>query len=149
MNKVTKPNKPSRTSVRFGTGISSSLKAVPLSDNTNSIPRDEAHIDYKHLYISRLEPTTSVDDIMNYIRENVELMGANRIKCRKLLAAGKKTEGLSFISFKISLIPADFDILSNPTNWPENVAVREFEDKPKAPKATASFFPRDRLPNQH
>lgn len=82
---------------------------------------------------------------MSYIKENAALTGINMLKCRKLLAAGKKTEGLSFISFKISLTPADFDILSNPVNWPENVAVREFEDKPKP---TASVFPRGRLPNQ-
>lgn len=128
-----------KPSVKFGTKASSSgLTAVarPATRNSHSPKYDRDLDTHKHLYVSRLQPQTTEEEILSYIKTNAKLSSSETLRCKILVPAGKKVDELNFVSFKISATIDDFTILANPNIWPQNVAVREFNSTPK----TTSFF---------
>lgn len=146
-SKINKTVKPAKPTVNFGTNdTATGLTAVPRtrrrsSSTTNTGPS----ADLRHIYVSRLLPSTSEDDVLAFLLSNNDISDPSSIICRRLVPASKKVDELNFVSFKISTTEANFSILTNPDIWPTDVAVREFEHIQKRP----SHFTRGRNQRQH
>lgn len=83
----------------------------------------------KAVWISRLPPTTSEDDVREYIGQ-LSSVSSNLI-VHKLVKKDRDCSELNFVSFKIAVNNIDFAILNDPSVWPKGVLVREFmEIKP-------------------
>lgn len=80
-----------------------------------------------------MHPETAVEDMDNYIVENMPLTEKSKFKCSKLVKKDKALSTLSFVSFKIDCHSEDFDILSDPEYWPTGKPMREFIEL-EAPK---------------
>lgn len=80
----------------------------------------------KALWISRLNPETSEGEIADYIAQNTSITDFSKFKAHKLVKKDCDLTALKFVSFKIEMNDEEYDILSNPDVWPENVMVREF-----------------------
>lgn len=80
----------------------------------------------KAIWISRLNPSVSIDDITNYITANTSITDTSRFKIFKLVKKDRDLSTLNFVSFKIELNTEDFDILVDPDVWSKGVMVREF-----------------------
>lgn len=57
---------------------------------------------FKNVYISHLDPTTTEEDIMKYIKERINVSDLSNVLCKKLVPVGKNLKDLQFISFKVS-----------------------------------------------
>lgn len=84
---------------------------------------------YRDIYISRLSPETTVDDVINYIKNSKEEFKELEIRCKLLVPNGKNAQDLDFISFKVSVQDKDFQSVVDPSIWPNYVLVREFTAK--------------------
>lgn len=93
----------------------------------------------KAVWVSKLHPETTVEEVSEYIINNTPLTDAKRFKCWKLVKKDKDISTLSFVSFKIDCYTEDLDILSDPQYWPKGNPVREFV-KLEAP-TLADFMP--------
>lgn len=120
----TKPNVPPP---KVGTNTSTSrLVAV---DTVKPPQRPVKPKFEKAVWVSRLPPVTTEDEIREHISE-LKTVSPN-YEIHKLLKKGRDVSELKFISFKIAVNVADFEILNDPSMWPMGVLVREFvENKP-------------------
>ena len=79
----------------------------------------KAVIQFKHAFVSRLNPSHSCDDIVSYIRNSHSVDALSLIKCYNF-----KNERNTYFSFKIS-VPTDiFDSINKPNFRPS--FVKEF-----------------------
>lgn len=138
LNRTSKHPISRKPPVKFGTKESpSGLIAVARpTARTNHGANEDKNPNTRHLYVSRLQPQTSEDDILSFIKTSVKLNDMDVLRCKLLVPSGKKVEELNFVSFKISASIKDYSVLANTDIWPQNVAVREFNNTPKTP----SFF---------
>lgn len=84
----------------------------------------------KAVWISRLPPPTTEDEVRDYI-STIESAVSPHFEVHKLVAKGRPLSELKFVSFKISVNMDDFTILNDPSVWPPGILVREFmESKP-------------------
>lgn len=103
------------------------LKIVPKMINV----RDDKPMFEKALYVSRLDPATSNDQLTEYIVANTPVTDATKFKIHKMVKKGTDESTLKFVSFKVELNAVELDILDNVDLWPEGVRVREFQVVPK------------------
>ena len=83
----------------------------------------------KAVRVSRLLTTTTEEQITNYIA-TISSASTN-YTVHKLVKKDSDISKYTFVSFKIACNLADYDILMDPSVWPQGVAVYEFrEDKP-------------------
>lgn len=83
----------------------------------------------KAVWVSRLAPSTTEEHIRQHIAEKTP--ASSNFTVHKLVKKDCDQSKLNFVSFKIAVNMADFDILNDPCVWPQNVLVREFmEVKP-------------------
>lgn len=147
VNKTMKTT-PSTSAMTFGTkSTSSDLVAAPPKGSRTSTNSDDTSIPFKHIYVTRLLPSTSEEDVVKHVMNNSQLVNADLLKCCKLVPKSRNIEDLSFVSFKLSTSEADFSTLISPDVWPLNVAVREFQSIEKRPSIT-SFRRRHVRPTQ-
>lgn len=110
-------------SLNYGTNSSSTkLKGIPP-------PIPKANM--RQLFVSRLHPSTTVDDIINYLLESKIIKEGNEVQCTKLVALNRNIEELVFVSFKLSVTDDLFTIVNDPKIWPQTVAIREFVNRPR------------------
>lgn len=84
----------------------------------------------KAVWISRLPPITTEDEVREYISTIKSAISPN-FTVHKLVTKGRPLSELRFVSFKIAVNIDDFKILNDPSVWPSGVLVREFmESKP-------------------
>lgn len=100
----------------------------------------KSYTSLKHVYVSHLHPSTKESDIMDYIKDNITVPDITSIKCKRLVAANKDIDDLEFVSFKISASESDYTTIVNPSSWPKNIVVREFEQRTKSGSSYA-FLP--------
>lgn len=104
------------------------LSVVPKRDRKN-----EDKIQFpKALCVSRLNPTTEEDNVIEYITSNTPVTDKSKMKVHKMVKKGADLSVMNYVSFKVELNESDFDILKDESHWPEHVTVREFY--PKASK---------------
>ena len=109
---------------------------LPGSSNSFFISNNEASISavnslftlkavpkLKHLFVSRLDPSHSCDDIVSYIKNVFSFQADAYIKCHKF-----KNERNTYSSFKISVRSDIFDGINKPNFWPKNAFIKEFTD---------------------
>lgn len=91
----------------------------------------------KAIWVSRLNPATSSDEITKYILENTPIDDNNRFNVHKLVKKDQDLSLLKFVSFKVELNDDDFELLNDEDCWPADVMVREFVRERKL----GDFFP--------
>lgn len=90
--------------------------------------------------MSRLNPSVTEEDIRDYITTNTS--ASSNFNVRKLVKRGQDLTQLNFVSFKVDVNAADFDILKVQSAWPVGVAVRPWDPVPMAkPVTLGNFFP--------
>lgn len=103
------------------------LSAIPQRARKNEEkPKFE-----KAIWISRLNPDTSEEQVIDYIVNNTSVTDKTKMNAHKLVKKGTEMSSLNFVSFKVELNLADFDVLNDPEVWPQHVLVREFSQAPK------------------
>lgn len=78
------------------------------------------------LYLSRIRPDVTNEEMLAMIRANLNLTEDPEVV--KLVAEGADTSNMSFISFKVGLDPSFKTNALNPSTWPEGIMFREFEE---------------------
>lgn len=89
----------------------------------------------KAVWVSRLNPETTNEEIIDYIEKNTPVN--DKFNVHKLVKKDRDVSTLKFVSFKVEVNEHDFEILMNPDVWPEDVMVREFLKNP----TLGDFFP--------
>lgn len=87
----------------------------------------------RSLYVSGFNPHTTEEDIVVDLIEQ----GLNKvdiIRCEKLVSPFKRFNDLTFVSFKITVPENRYVSFADRNVWPEDIDVREFENKVKSPK---------------
>lgn len=122
-----KKSKPNVPVPKTGTNANASglvVVAKPAPKKPAEKPKFE-----KAVWVSRLGPTVTEECIKNHIA-SISSISSN-FTVHKLVKKDRDVSTLNFVSFKIAVNIPDFEILNDPSVWPENVLVREFvEIKP-------------------
>lgn len=129
------PPKPPLPSLSFGRkGATSSLQAVAGTTNN---PLLAAHMPKpcKQIYVTRLPPLTTTDNVIAYLLENDLISKPEDCRCIKLVPLAKDISTLTFVSFKIGVFDqSTFEAIMNVDNWSDGIGIREFVDTPKEPR---------------
>ena len=80
----------------------------------------------KAIWISRLTPTETTENITEYIVSNTSVTDKSKFTVHKLVKKDRELSTLRFVSFKIEVNQDEFDVLIKEDIWPEEVMVREF-----------------------
>lgn len=80
----------------------------------------------KYIWVSRLKPETSEDEMIDYIVKNTSANDNTKFRVHKLVKKDADLSALKFVSFKIDVNENEFNTLCDPDVWPENIMVREF-----------------------
>lgn len=81
----------------------------------------------KAVWVSRFNPSTTCDEISNYIMETAQIDDKAKFNVHKLVKKDQNLSLLKFVSFKIEVNDDIFELLKDESLWPENVWVREFQ----------------------
>lgn len=86
----------------------------------------------KSLVASRFAPTTSSTNVLSYVKRKLSLAeNSDEVSVRSLFPRGRQLYELTFVSFKITASDEIYDKLMEPTFWPNNTIIREFEIREK------------------
>lgn len=96
---------------------------------------------FRDIYISRLSPSTTVDNVVEHIKTNVPDLTDADVRCKSLVPKDKKAEDLDFISFKVSVMEKFFEKAVDPGIWPTYVLVREFKQNSNRSKYKNFILP--------
>lgn len=91
----------------------------------------------KAVWVSRLGPTVTEEEVRGYITANTGV--ASDFAVHKLVKKDRDVSTLNFVSFKIAVSAADFDILNDKNVWPQGVLVRQFVEI--KPATLGAFIP--------
>nr|XP_029721550.1 uncharacterized protein LOC115262800 [Aedes albopictus] len=94
--------------------------------NVVSVPTCGKPVSKFWLYLSRIRPSVTNEEISAMVRANLELNEDPDVV--KLVAKGADVSNMSFISFKVGLDPALKSNALDPSTWPEGILFREFEE---------------------
>lgn len=127
--------------LRFGTlnepscSIKAAKPVIKSSKRRSTTSTEEDDPSLKHLYVTKLDPSTTEADILKYISEKIAPAQVEGIQCKKLVKTGCTIEDLNFISFKVAA-PINLSATLGEANfWPLGVAVRGFTFRPRPPNA--------------
>lgn len=95
----------------------------------------------KLLVASLFHPLTESENLSNFLKDKLSMASESTVvRVHKLVPAGKDLATLDYVSFKVD-VPGDlFTVLLSPSMWPKGVRVREFEHRPRKPRADAIFL---------
>lgn len=110
-------------------GLKSNVNGLTVVPKFNR-DRDAKPKFSKALYVSRLNPSTSIDEISDYITANTLVIDKNKFSVHKMVKKGVDESTLKFVSFKVEMNAEELDVLDDATLWPEGVQVREFQQAP-------------------
>lgn len=88
----------------------------------------------KALFVSGLAPSTTNDELADFIAGNTPVVDREKFTVHKLLKKGDDGADLKYVSFKVCVSVDDLVILDNAELWPAGIRVREFNAGP--PKNT-------------
>lgn len=97
-----------------------------VGQNVLTVPISAKESNKFWLYLSRIRPNVSNEEISAMARANLEMSQDPDVV--KLVAKGADVSNMNFISFKIGLDPALKKQALDPSTWPEGIMFREFED---------------------
>lgn len=119
------------TSINHGLG-----KAIPSKLKNDQAKGERIRVN-KHIYVSRIEPSVKIEDITQYVNEQVSEDEKKHFSIRLLV---KKDQQMSFISFRLSCTEPLFDKLMPPISWPSHVMIGEFVDIPRPSRLNLEQF---------
>lgn len=114
----------SKQKLIFGTKDAQIGEPISLPDTRR--PQPQPNLNMKSIFVSRLHPRTSCEEIINYLL-SIQIDVTAEFKCTKLVKLDQNLDGLRFVSFKLTVPATCFKALVDPSIWPKSVAVREFE----------------------
>lgn len=117
----------------FGKGSASKIEGVTVS-STKLIPAKT-----KTIFVSRLKPSTSCEEVLDHLVSSNLIANQSDAKCFKLVKSGRDLSELSFVSFKLVVPEESFELIIDPSVWPEKIAVREFVESPQRKLSVASL----------
>lgn len=125
---VFRPRKRLRSGRRKESTTSSSWPLLPIgciqgTDDSSSLKVIEPKLWY---HVSRFDPKTTAEDLKQYLTEKI---GSGEVECYPLVPKGRTSEDLRFITFKIGVLKSNKANVTNPSIWPNNVTVREFQQR--------------------
>ncbi|XP_055614893.1 uncharacterized protein LOC129761203 [Toxorhynchites rutilus septentrionalis] len=97
-----------------------------VGQNVTSVPVIEKPTTKFWIYLSRIRPDVSIQDVQKMVRANLELSHDPEVV--KLVAKGVDTSNMTYISFKVGLDPTLRTTALDPSTWPEGIMFREFEE---------------------
>lgn len=97
----------------------------------------------KAVYVSRLEPTVTVDDMCDYIRDKIPDIDENQYQVRLLVKKDQDVDELTFVSFRLSCSDALYAGFRSSTFWPGHVMIGDFVDKPSKRSKLGEFLPKN------
>lgn len=118
--------------VRIGTKSTSCGLSIVPKPTIISKPRFE-----KAIWASRFSPSTTTEEINQFIIENTPVKDPSRFTIHKLVKKDCDLTSLRFVSFKVATNTDDFDILCDPDIWPKGIEVRAFLQS----QVLGDFFP--------
>lgn len=95
--------------------------------------------------VSNLHPETTTEEIEYYIIEHTQVKDKSKFKVTKMVKKDADLSQLTFVTFKIAIVPELYNILYDRSNWPKNKTVREFR-KMLPPKSTLNDFVHKKTP---
>lgn len=110
------------------------LSVVPKMNHVNDVPKFA-----KALYVSRLNPVTTIEELSDYIIGNTPITDATKFKVHKMVKKGIDESTLKYVSFKVELNVEELEVLDDVDLWPQGVHVREFSSVPK--NTLGNYFP--------
>lgn len=93
----------------------------------------------KALYVSRLNPSVTNEELIDYIVSNTPVNDKTKFNVHKMVKKDADLSSMKFVSFKVELNAEDLDVLDDGDLWPEGVIVREFKPAPK--NELGNYFP--------
>lgn len=88
-------------------------------------------VKYKFLYVSELSPTTTSEDMKQYISKKLNIP-SNEVICQILISRNQNRDELEFVSFKIGLKEDVIDCSFAIDFWPHGTVVREFQERQRS-----------------
>lgn len=73
-----------------------------------------------------LGPETTAEELKTYISEKIS---NDQVECYRLVAKGRDTSELRFVTFKIGVLDSSKIAIMDASIWPSNVSVRPFEQR--------------------
>lgn len=116
---------------KMGTKSNVTGLSVVQTPHTQDTRRETKPKFEEALWIFRLGPGTTCDDVINYITSNTSVAEKSSLSAHMLVKKGTDVTSLRFVSFKVEMNAADLDVLNDPNLLPENVQVREFMQRPE------------------
>lgn len=77
-------------------------------------------------HVSRFGPETTAEELKTYISEKIS---SDQVECYRLVAKGRDTSELRFVTFKIGVLDSSKIAIMDASIWPSNVSVRPFEQR--------------------
>ncbi|KXJ70093.1 hypothetical protein RP20_CCG024858 [Aedes albopictus] len=97
-----------------------------VGQNVVSVPITAKPENKFWLYLSRIRPDVTNEQISEMVKANLELDEAPNVV--KLVAKDADVSRMNFISFKVGLDPVLKTRALDPSTWPEGLMFREFEE---------------------
>lgn len=139
-NKRKRPASPPNEKLQFPTpkmgkkSDANGLQVVPKVVRSDIKPKFG-----KALYVSRLNPATTNEQLIEYIVGNTPVTDPSKFNVHKMIKKGIDESTLKFVSFKVEMNVEELDVLDDGSLWPEGTIVREFTQKPS--NELGKFFP--------
>ena len=93
----------------------------------------------KAICVSKFHPETEPEEIENYIIAHTDVKDKTKFKVTKMVKKDADLSQLTFVTFKIDMVPEIYVTLRNADSWPMSNTVRDFE-KMLPPKQTLNDF---------
>lgn len=127
-NTVQQKPKPNFPAPKMGTKVNVNGLSVVSKPIRN---RDDKPKYEKALYVSGLDPSTTNEQITEYIVENTSVDDKDKFNVHKMVKKDADITTLKYVSFKVELNVDELIVLDDVSLWPEGVRVREFKQVPK------------------
>lgn len=97
----------------------------------------------KSIYISRLETTVTIDDMTNYIKQQLPNVDSKHFNLRLLVKKSQNLADLSFISYRLLCSDDLFELMNRVDFWPSHVKIAEFVEKRSSNRNNIGDFSSD------
>lgn len=140
----------------------SSKQSRPVGDNKNKTPlvsgtsgnsigkrlsppkprlRTSRKVPEKSIWLGRLHRDTTEEEILEYIKDTLQIINVDEIQVRKLVKKDRDILEYTFISFKIGCSVEMYERLLDASKWPSYCQIREFstdEVQPQGARLTGN-----------
>lgn len=114
-----------------------------LGDSVNVITTKRtspyAHL-VKSIYISRLQPTVTIENITEYVKKKMPELKENDISLRMLVKKDQKLNELTYISYRLACTEEYYAKFMDSEFWPAHVMIGEFIERERKQAKIADFM---------